>query len=474
MTQVSDLPEYSEPGSGADETRSGSISQRVQWLVQTGWLQVLVFMRSPEQVSQALLYALYAYILAFISKWAIVWIALAVLAPAWLLPGDAAVGTIAEVLPALMVSIFVFILGSFFVVNQQATQIHSNRASLILINDPRVQQAVARPLVIAVATLVLALLTSPRDGAGVASLALVLVLATAFTLIRAATLLPYLITRATAPRNFVLYTLEMIQILLGGGETGLVVYRVGVLGEMLKRGVRSGDSLQLREAIGGMQSFHDIYIDAVAENPVARVHKYESGGEATGWLGEEMVSTLVSAGQEAIGGNVADEDANRIAGTLARFGVKSAQAGHLEEYNRAVDGLGEMGTCTQQMKVPGLVNVFAEPVFGLASQIPPALDNLGDKAAARALATWALVIGYAIQHLGAVRHTQWERSLRLWSEGAPFDAAHSYVDTEEFQNHWANKLGSLRPVLNDDGDSLLFPGGTDAVHLYLANAEEQH
>jgi hypothetical protein len=471
-TPENTLPE--SLGSESEEESEGTRSQRLQWLVQAGWLRVFALFGRPARASQILIYALYAYIAAFVSKWAVAWAVIAFLGPAWLLPGNAAVGTIAEVLPALMVSIFVFILGAFFVVNQQATQIHSNRASLLLLHDPRLQQAVARPLIISIATLALALLTSDQAGPLVASLALVLVLATGFTLVSAATLLPYLISRVTAPRNFVLYTLEMAEIFLVGGETGLVVYRAGILGEMLKRGVRSGDSLQLREALGGMNEFHDIYVRATEANPDARIHEYESGGVGIGWLGEEMVGALVSAGQEAIGSDVASGDANRIAISLARFGIKSAETGQREEYDRAVDGLGELGTCTQQMKAPGLVNAFAEPVFGLASQVEPALNRLGSEAASRALAIWALVIGYAIQHLGAMGHTQWDRSLRLWSHDAPFEDAHRYVETEEFQNGWANKLGSLRPMLDEDGEKILIPPGAEAVHIHLARAEAEH
>ncbi len=449
------------------------MSQRLHSRLQHGWLWALVHMRPPSQVSQVLLYSLYAYVFAFITKWAAAWAVLALLAPYWLLPGDAAVATIAEVLPALMVSIFVFILGAFFVVNQQATQIHSNRASLLLLYDSQVHHAVARPLILSVATLTMALVIPQDAGPGVAALALVLVVATAFTLVSAATLLPYLITRVTAPRNFALFATEHVVELLQGGATELVVYRAGLLGEMLKRGVRSGDSLQLREALNGFDSFHQIYLDAAARSPAARLHQYENGGQIVGWLGEEMVSALVSAGQEAIGGDIANEDANKIAVVLARFGSNSAQAGHLQEYNRAVDGLGELGTCTQQMKVPGLINVYAEPVYGLAVQVAVALEHLGDQAAARALATWGLLLGYAAQHLGAVGHTQWDRSLLLWPDGTPFRKANDYVDTDEFQVHWANKLAAIRPV-TDDQDTILFPGDVDAVHQYLANAEGQH
>jgi hypothetical protein len=450
-----------------------SLSGRLQWPVQNAWLWVLVHLRPPAHITQVLMYTLYAYVFAFVTKWAVAWALLVLFAPDWLLPSDSAVGTIAEVLPALMVSIFVFILGAFFVVNQQATQIHSNRASLLLLYDSQVHHAVARPLIISVATLAMALVIPQDAGPAVAGLALVLVLATGFTLVGAATLLPYLITRVTAPRNFALYATEDAADLLSVGATGLVVYRVGLLGEMLKRGVRAGDSLQIREALGGMQRFHDLYLQAAAENPAARVHQYDQGA-AVGWLGEEMVGALVAAGQEAIGSDIANEDANRIARTLAGFAVRSAGAGHREEYERAVDGLGELGTCTQQVKVPGVINVYSEPVWGLAHQVGPALENLDPDAAAQALATWALVIAYDVQHLATPGHVYWERSLETWPPDTPWDEARDYIDSQRFQNRWANKLASIHPIFEDEEQTkLLLPGGPDAVHLCLLKAEHE-
>jgi hypothetical protein len=439
------------------------------------WTRVLLFIVRPSAMPVVLVLVMAAYVLAFISTGALGWLALVLFAPGWLLPNASAVSVTAQVLPALIVSIFVFILGSFFLVTQLATTIHSNRASLLLLYDPPVQKAVVRPLVISVATLFLALVSPGEDVQdSVAAFALVLMVATALTLWTAATLLPYLITRVTAPRNFVLFVLEPVEDLLTAGATGLVVYRVGLLGEMLKRGVRSGDSVQIRQALGGLDQLSTLYVSAASTNEAARVHQYDNDDEpATGWLGEELVPLVVSGGQEAIGLDIANEDGNRIASLLARFAIRSAEARHTEEYERAVDGLGELGTCTQQMKVPGLINVYSEVVFGLASQVQPALSNLGDEQAARALAVWALVIAYDVQHLGATGHVFWEQSVRMWPDDTPWSEARDRVKSEEFQNAWANKLAAIRPIFEDEAETkLLIPGGPEGVAAWLAVAED--
>ena len=453
------------------------VTTRIQEPLQRSWLWLLIKVRAPQTLPEALIYSLYAYVSAFITKWAIAWVLLALLA-ADLLPGQSAVQTTAEVLPALMVSVFVFILGAFFVVNQQATQIHSNRATLLLLYDTRVHQAVARPLVISIATLLLVLLIPVRVGTELAALAAVLVLATGFTLVGAATLLPYLMTRVSAPRNFAMYATEGTGELLEIGGTGLVVYRVGLLGEMLRRGVRNGDSLQIREALQGCERFHDSYLEATSINPEARVHWSDDGKSSiVGWLGQELVPFLVSAGQEGIGLDTANEDVNNISKTLAGFAIKSALAGHCEEYERAVDGLVELGTCTQQLRA-GVINVYSEPAWGLAKQIGPALKNLDDAAAGRALARWALVIAYDVQHLGTPGHVFWQRSLQEWPAETPWHSAHEEIDSQAFQNLWANKLAAIRPIFTPDSDEsdpkALLPAGVDALHACLNQAETEH
>jgi hypothetical protein len=331
----------------------------------------------------------------------------------------------------------------------------------------------------------------------------VLVVATAFTLLNAATLLPYLITAVTAPRNFALYVLEDVETILLAGSTGDVVYRVGALGEMLKRGVKSGDMLQLK-AVGGLEGFHAIYLEAVKQNPNARVHRYDEA-EVEGWLGEEMAGVLVSAAQEALNQDIDNQESNRMAHSLAGFGLRSARAGHAEEFNHAADGLASMAVCTQQMKAPGLVNAYTEPVYGLACLVRDGTEHLGREAGARALALWGLAIAYAIQHLGTnidgvPGHTHWPTSLQAFPDDSPWEEAHDYIQTDDFQGRWANQLGAIRAVFGpvaesqqgeelelpeedqeeervdgaEDGPQVMFPGGALAVHHWLLIAMQQH
>lgn len=421
---------------------------------------------------------LFIYAAAFLSKWAVAWTLLLVWGPSWL-PGHVAVNTTAEVLPAAMVSIFVFILGSLFVVSQQAISIHTNRAALLLAFDSAIERIVVRALIIAVATLCLALLI-PDEGASSAlgSFATVLVAATAFALAGAAVLLPSLVMRTTAPGSFALFAVEGVKDYLTLRGTWLVVYRVGALGEMLRRGLRSGDSLQVREALRGLTLLHDAYIEAAEVDPSARQHQYEQG-LATGWLGGEMVPFLVSAGQESVALDSPNEDSNAIAVATCRFGIKSAEAKHGEEFNRAVEGLGQMATCSQQQKGSGLVLQYSETIYGLAALSGAASKHLDRAASAHALATWALAVAYAMRHLGgylmASAHPYWQKSLQEIGAAAAFEEAHQVIDSPEFIGKWANHFVSIPPEFDPSTQELVSgsQGGAGAIHQFLTDAEQQ-
>jgi hypothetical protein len=378
-----------------------------------------------------------------------------------------------------MVSIFVFIFGSLFVVSQQAISIHTNRAALLLAFDSSIQRIVVRALIIAVATLGLALLI-PDKGApsSLASFATVLVAATAFALAGAAVLLPELITRTTAPGSFALFVVNGVAEYLSTRDTPLVVYRVGSLGEMLKRGLKSGDSLQVREALRGLDRLHDAYIEAADIDPRVRQHQYEQG-LAQGWLGGEMVPFLVSAGQESVGLDSPNEDSNAIAAATCRFGVKSAEAGHREEFLRAMEGLGQMATCSQQQKSSGLVLQYSETIYGLAALAGAAIKHLDEAASAQAIATWGLAVAYAMRHFGgylmAPEHPYWQKSLQEIGNAASFAEAHRFVESQEFIGKWANHVVSIPPEFDPSKQQSKHgsQGGTGAIHEFLTAAEQQ-
>jgi hypothetical protein len=122
------------------------------------------------------------------------------------------------------------VLGSLFVIAQQASAQHGNRAPLLLAFDPEVRALVAQPLLLAVGAVLIAGQVPESDiatDAWVASLATTLALATAWTLATAGFRLYALLLKATAPGNYALQALDGVEANLLRGRTDQVVIASG-------------------------------------------------------------------------------------------------------------------------------------------------------------------------------------------------------------------------------------------------------
>ncbi len=93
---------------------------------------------------------------AYVVFWVLVWLLQWWQAPTWLVGSRSGLQTALQVLPAVVVAIFVLVLGSLFVLSQQAVALHGARSAIVLPLNPRVRAVVARPLVITAVALLLA------------------------------------------------------------------------------------------------------------------------------------------------------------------------------------------------------------------------------------------------------------------------------------------------------------------------------
>ncbi|UUY02189.1 hypothetical protein LRS13_15880 [Svornostia abyssi] len=96
------------------------------------------------------------YVLRFVLAWVVVWALTWELAPTWLLASRTGLQTLLQVIPATVVAVLVLVLGSLFVMAQVTTTLWGSRAPLMLTLDFEVHTMVARPLVLAVASILLA------------------------------------------------------------------------------------------------------------------------------------------------------------------------------------------------------------------------------------------------------------------------------------------------------------------------------
>lgn len=140
----------------------------------------------------------------YVLFWTLVFVAQWQLAPTWLVGSRSGLQTALQVLPAVVVAIFVLVLGSLFVLGQQAVALHGARSAIVLPFHPRVRAVVVRPLVITATALLLAgqVPDAGEPSHAVTAAVATLALATIGVLRYSATSLQALYAEFTAPVVF--------------------------------------------------------------------------------------------------------------------------------------------------------------------------------------------------------------------------------------------------------------------------------
>jgi len=395
----------------------------------------------------------------FLVTWGLVWGIQVLFEPRWLVGDKGDLDAVLTVVPPTIVTVFVLVLGSLFVVAQQAANAHGTRAPLMLIYDPRARSLVVGPLLVAGGALALTGFVYERQQPPDWELAAAttLVLATAGVLVSSAARLFSLLLMYTAPVNFAKVVLRDVDFFLEGGATGMVVFRVGLLGEMGRTSLRRGDAPGLQAALGGLRRMADLYLATGARVPQVREHSYDST-VVTGWMATELRTALVSMGTEAIAAGAPEEEPQGIAELLGDFGAQAVRAGWPEEYREVLRGMEELGTCVQQATPSGAVNLYAPAAFGLA-RLEQAAEGRGDtELAAEALAGWLLVVSYWAVHFNINEQTTLQRGIYDLGFDPPWHRAHELLVEDSFEDRWLNKM----------------PNGPMALVGTLAQAQQIH
>jgi hypothetical protein len=405
-----------------------------------------------------------SFLVQYVLFWAVVWwLQWSVLSDrwsdsaTWLVDSRAGLQTALQVLPAVIVAILVLILGSIFVVAQITAQNYGLRSTIILSQDPHIQQAIIRPLALGAAALMLAGQVPDRGDPSTAITAAVTtaMLATAVMTFRTVVALAIVLQLYTAPRAFGQYVVEPIEWELGHGSTGFAVFRVGLLGEALKSALHRGDTTGVRGMLDALSQFQTVYLGALGRRPNIRQHDLSGGQFRDHWLAEEMKDAMSNGGQEALKLLASEEDTNLIARTLTSTATEFVKAGEGEDARICVAGLVEMATTAHQVTGSGVINFYASPVSGLAN-IEGAAEERGDtETAAYALGGWGLGVAYADFHLDQKTHSQWNPSInRYFGPKPPWDDARAVVQAEDWVRVWANKqYKGPRPVLRKLDDA---------------------
>jgi hypothetical protein len=363
--------------------------------------------------------------------------------PDWLVRTADGLQTMLQVIPAAVIAVFVLVLGSLFVVAQQATAQHGNRASLLLAGEPRVWALATHPLLVSVGSLLLAGQVPEANSAPASAVtagAATLALATAWTLAAAGPRLYTLLAQFTAPVNYARAALNRADLFLETGETGLVVFRVGLLGEMLRNAISRGDATSATHAVIALRYLVDMYVAAADRNPRAREHTYDNSTRVTGWLAHELRHELVAAGALAVSSGSPEEEPMAIAGVLEHLGVETIAHGWREEPAAVIEALVQLGTSIQQIAVNGAINFYAPAGEALARLEAAATGRGISQLAVDSTAGWLLVVSYWQLHLQSNPEVALERGIYDLSHDPPFHEAAVLILSEPFSRKWLNKM----------------------------------
>jgi hypothetical protein len=380
----------------------------------------------------------------FVTRWAAFWALVALfiwwLAPTWFVGSRVGLQTALQVLPAVIVAVFVLILGSVAVVAQMASSTWGTRAPVLLTIDDHFQQAVIRPVLLLVAVLLLAgqVPDEPADPSSlVTSLVAALALAT-LVLMYHATTIPVWVIQTVAPRSFPLLVVQDVDRELDDGKTGLVVLRGGLLSEMLKLSIKREDSTSVQGTLGAMLDLQEVYLRALPEQPNIAEHRPEDGPSRPHWLSDELRSGLVGAAEQAMRDWAPANDVNQIVRVLGAVARNFIEAAQLEDAKRCINGIIGLGTSAHQVTPTGVVNWHGPPAELLADLEAAAEEQGADELAAWTLAGWALAVAYPTYHFGHQTHPLWDSCIARLGDAPPWDEAEHVLRSLEWIRIWGN------------------------------------
>jgi hypothetical protein len=392
------------------------------------------------------------FVIRYLLFWGLVWLLIWSAVPHVLVDSRAGLQTLFQVLPPTVVAILVLVLGAVFVIAQVLTTTWGTRAPVMITLDEQITYALARPLLILVTCLLLSGQV-PDMGApsnAVTAAAAVVILATIRILLIAATTFPASVQKYIGPRTFAQFVVENVGRECDNGALGLVVFRTGLLSEMLKMALRRADSVAVSSTLEAMSDFQAAFLKSRRERPELRVFYTEDGSAREGWLANDLHRGLVAAGEEALRLGSSGDDGNDICRTLGTITERFDEVGDFSDAATSINGLMELATNYLQISAT-TTNIYTEPVFQLARVEASAESEDHRETAAYALAGWALGTAYARYHLGRDSHPMQPLSVRTFGPHPPWEEALALIAGDlEWQQRWANKLadpGSLVQVI---------------------------
>jgi hypothetical protein len=250
-----------------------------------------------------------------------------------------------------------------------------------------------------------------------------------------------LIVEYAAPRAFVRNVLNPVFAMIHRNKikTGLVLFRVPLLGQTLRYALRRDDAETVYASLEGLQTLQRIYVEATLKQPELRSHKITETNIREGWLADELYRTYVSACEEALRLQSPQLEIDEIVDYFADATFTFIKAHQVADSEQLLTGLAQVTTTPYQVTV-GATNHLSRPASSLASAERCAEEAGQVTLASYALANWAVAIAYPQIHFGQNHHPLFEEGIHLFGDNPPWEEAIRISHSSSWSTKWANQL----------------------------------
>jgi hypothetical protein len=364
--------------------------------------------------------------------------------PTWLVSSRTGLQTLVQDLPPVVIALFALGFATLFVAVQQVTNVFSNRAPLILVSDVRVRRIVAQTVIIAASSLFLGAVISdsPKPlSAYMTAAGTTLLMASIYLIYSYGLFASLLIVEYGAPRAFVKNVLIPVFAMIQQNKikTGLVLFRVPLLGQTLRYALRRDDAETVYASLEGLQTLQKIYVEATLKQPALRSHKITETNIREGWLADELYRTYVGACEEALRLQSPQLEIDEIVDYFADATFTFIKAHQEAESKQLLTGLAQVTTTPYQVTA-GATNHLSRPASSLASAERCAEEEGQLTLASYALANWAVAIAYPQIHFGQNYHPLFEEGVHRFGDHPPWEEAIAISRSSSWSAQWANQL----------------------------------
>jgi hypothetical protein len=365
--------------------------------------------------------------------------------PTWLISSRTGIQTVVQALPAALIALFALAFATLFVAVQQVTNVFSNRAPLILASDVRVRRIVRRTVLITASSLVLGSVIPDASNKPLPTY----ITASGTTLLVASALLIYsygrfsylLIVDYSAPRSFVDHVVSPVVDMIHKNkvQTGLVLFRVPLLGQTLRYALRRDDAETIYASLEGLQTLQKLYVEASVKQSRLRDHQLGENKVRKAWLADELWRIYVGVAEEALRLQAPQHEIDEIVDFFADAAYTFITACQEPESRQMMTGIARLATTPYQV-MPNVTNYMTKPASALAVAESFAETAGQTSLASFALANWAVAIAYPQVHFGVSYHPLFREGVNFVGERPPWESAIELTRDPSWSIQWANQL----------------------------------